>query len=396
MIKAPYVRPRLRNGTLVYGIRPSDVLLKAFPDLKFLTVTEKSEANKIGYEWKRKLDEFEKNGPVENKYGPNSVNALIEYYRSSMAFRVNITANSRRSYLHHLDYLSKLRINGKEFGAMDVDDVDYDFAELLWLHVQEDISMHKANHCIKVLKIIWKRGLISRRVKSNIFREIKMPKLDARTVMWSLEDIRGMIDYCDANGHSSMGTIITMCFEFCQRPVEIRKFMWSYVDGRTGVSNFIQQKTKQNMSIAMTNAVQQRLHRHPRRNSDDFICAYENTGRPYTSDSVNKIFRKMAKGYGLPEVALKDQFNKDGSQKYSTIWLADLRRTGATHASRAGCTTSELMALTGHRDPKMLVIYAIEGEIESTHAQTKRSQYNSGLLTDNGLYDAQQKLMAGE
>ena len=363
MIKAPYVRPRLRNGTLVYGIRPSDVLLKAFPDLKFLTVTEKSEANKIGYEWKRKLDEFEKNGPVENKYGPNSVNALIEYYRSSMAFRVNITANSRRSYLHHLDYLSKLRINGKEFGAMDVDDVDYDFAELLWLHVQEDISMHKANHCIKVLKIIWKRGLISRRVKSNIFREIKMPKLDARTVMWSLEDIRGMIDYCDENGHSSMGTIITMCFEFCQRPVEIRKFMWSYVDGRTGVSNFIQQKTQQNMSIAMTNAVQQRLHRHPRRNSDDFICAYENTGRPYTSDSVNKIFRKMAKGYGLPEVALKDQFNKDGSQKYSTIWLADLRRTGATHASRAGCTTSELMAL---KPGVFLLVFLTEPSLDNS------------------------------
>ena len=396
MIKAPYVRPRLKKGVTVYGVRPTDELLKAFPDLKFLTVTEKSEANKIGYEWKRKLEDWEKNRPVESEYGPNSVNALIDYYQSSMSFRVSLTESSRRSYLHHLDYLRKLRVNRLEFGAMDVDDVDYDFAEHLWLYIQEDISDHKANHCIKVLKIIWSRGLKSRRVKSNVWRELKMPKLANRKVMWDMDDIRGMIEYCDANGHSSMGTIITMCFEFCQRPVEIRKFRWSYVDGRTGVSNFLQQKTKQNMSIAMTNAVQQRLPLHTKRNSDDYICAYENTGRPYTGDSVNKIFRKLAKGYGLPTVALEDQFHKDGTQKYSTIWLSDLRRTGATHASRAGCTNSELMALTGHRDPKMLVIYAIEGEIESTHAQTKRSQYNSGLLIDNGLYEAQQRLMAGE
>ena len=396
MRKAPYVRPRLKKGVTVYGVRPTDELLKAFPDLKFLTVTEKSEANKIGYEWKRKLEEWEKNGPVENKYGPDSVNALIDYYKSSMAFKVTLTDSSRRSYLHHLDYLRKLTVPGKrkEFGAMDVEDVNFDYAEKLWLHIQEDISMHKANHCIKVLKIIWSRGLISRRVKSNVFRELKLPKLPNRKVIWEIEDVRAMIDYCDANGHSSMGTIITMCFEFCQRPVDIRLFQWSHINGRTGVSNFIQQKTKKDMAIAMTNAVQQRLHLHSRRNTDDFICAYENTGRPYTQDSVNKIFRKMAKGYGLPEVLIKGEFNKDGTQKYSTTWLSDLRRTGATHAARAGCTDRELMSLTGHRDPQMLVVYAVEGEIESTHAQAKRSEYDSGLLKDGELFASQLKLMA--
>ena len=61
-----------------------------------------------------------------------------------------------------------------------------------------------------------------------------------------------------------------------------------------------------------------------------------------------------------------------GAQMYSTIWLADLRRTGATHASRVGCTDRELVALTGHRNPQMLLVYAVEGEIESTNANTKR------------------------
>jgi len=396
MIKAPYVRPRKikSNDTIVYDLRPTDELLKAFPELKRQSTPDKKYANSIGYEWKRKLEEWWKKGQADNKYGPNTVNSIIDYYKGSMAFQENLTDSSRRSYLHHLDYLMKTNVGRKEFGAMDVDDVDYDYAQKLWLFIRDDISKHKANHCIKVLKIIWSLCLISKRVKSNVFRELKVPKLPDRKVMWEIEDIRGMIDYCDANGHSSMGTIITMCFEFCQRPGDIRKFQWSHINGRTGVSNFIQQKTKKDMAIAMSNAVQQRLHLHLKRNTDDFICAYENTGRPYTQDSANKIFRKMAKGYGLPEVLIKGQFNKDGTQKYSTTWLSDLRRTGATHAARAGCTDRELMSLTGHRDPQMLVVYAIEGEIESTHAQAKRSKYDSGLLREGELFASQQKLMA--
>jgi hypothetical protein len=38
----------------------------------------------------------------------------------------------------------------------------------------------------------------------------------------------------------------------------------------------------------------------------------------------------------------------NGAQMYSTIWVPDLRRTGATLASRVSCTDRELVALTGH------------------------------------------------
>jgi integrase len=255
---------------------------------------------------------------------------------------------------------------------MHVSDVDYDYANALWLHIQDTVSTHKANHTFKVLRLIWNQGVRGDRAKSNPFALIKLPALPARKVMWDLEQLRGMINYCDEQGYPSMGTMLTVCFEFCQRPVDVRKMKWAHIDGRTGVSNFIQQKTGKQMSIRVTNAVQKRLHLHTKRNSDDYIFAYENTGKPFTQDRCQKIFRKLAEGYGLPKVALEDQFNKDGSQKYSTIWMADLRRTGATHASQSGCTDREMMSLTGHRNPSMLVVYAIEGEIESTNANTKR------------------------
>jgi integrase len=258
------------------------------------------------------------------------------------------------------------------FSKTHVSDIDYEYANALWLHINETISTHKANHTFKVLKIIWNESLKASRVKSNPFALVKLPVLPDRRVLWELEHIEGMVKYCDEQGYVSMGSMITMCFEFCQRPVDVRRMKWANLDGRKDMFNFVQQKTGKKMRIKVTNSVQKRLHLHSKRNSNDNIFINENNGQPYTQDRCNKVFRKLAEGYGLPEVELEDQFNDDGSQKYSKIWMSDLRRTGATHASQSGCTDRQLMALTGHKNPAMLVVYAIEGETESTAANTKR------------------------
>jgi len=382
MAKAPYVRPRLRGFSRVFDIRPTAELLKAFPDLSRETYTTSTEANARGYELKRKFEAY-KSGRAEEVYvDDRSVEALIKHYLNSIMF-INIPAeSSKRSYLHHINYLLRVEPTYFSYGSSKstdtvfakkiVSDIDYDYAQNLWLHIQNDISTHKANHCVKVLKRIWKLGVKSGRAKANVWREIELPKLADRQVMWDIDQIQGMIKHCDDRGYHSMGTMITMCYEFCQRPVDVRNMKWANIDGRSAVSNFIQQKTRKQMSIKVTNAVQNRLQLHTKKNTDDYIFRSEVTGKPFTDDICNKQFRKLAREYGLPEVPLYNKFNTDGSQMHSSIWLADLRRTGATHASRSGCTDRELMSLTGHRNPQMLVVYAVEGEIESTNANIKR------------------------
>jgi len=362
----------MKGNTRVYDIRPTEELLRAFPDLKRDTFTDSAEANARGYELKRKFEAW-KAGNVDDVFvDKRSVESLTEYYKKSMKFQTISSPSTKRSYDDHIRHVLPEHVTGKPFGKLHVLDVDYEYANALWLHIANKISTHKANHTFKVLKIIWNEALRAGKVKANPFALVKLPQLPVRRVLWELDQIDGMIEYCDEQGFPSMGTMIRMCFEFCQRPVDVRTMKWANIDGLTGVSNFVQQKTGKQMRIKVTNAVQDRLHLHAKRNSDDYIFANENTGKPFTQDRCNKIFRKMADGYGLPEVALEGQFNKDGSQKYSTIWMSDLRRTGATHASQSGCTDRQLMSLTGHKNPSMLVVYAIEGETESTAANTKR------------------------
>jgi len=385
MNKAPYVRPRLlrSSGLRVYDIRPTTTLSQAFPHIKFPeTYNSLADANQRGFELKRKLDAYKSGDRNDIVVDARSVETLVNHYKSSMAFmnlpnKVNsrgeiVDGATKRSYRGHLNHVLPMCVTNTPFSSMLVSNIDYDYCELLWQYIADDVSIHKANHTFKVLKRVWKVGFKSGKVKGNPFMMVELPSLPDREVMWTDDQLQGMIKHCDDQGYHSMGTMLTMCYEFCQRPVDVRKMKWANIDNKTGVSNFIQKKTGKQMAIKVTNAVQNRLHLHTRRNSDDYIFAYENTNRPFTGDRCNKLFRELADSYGLPEVALRNQFNKDGSQKYSSIWMADLRRTGATHASRSGCTDRELMALTGHKNPSMLVVYAKEGEIESTNANTKR------------------------
>jgi integrase len=166
--------------------------------------------------------------------------------------------------------------------------------------------------------------------------------------------------------------MITLLYELCQRVVDVRKLQWSNIDLDTDCFEFTQEKTGTRMSIPISPSIRKRLELHSISNNDNFILREESTGKPYTQDRAVKSFRRLAKDYGLPEVPIAGHRNEDGSQKYTSIWLNDLRRTGTTHASRAGCTDRELMALTGHKNPSMLVVYAKQGNIEAANAMKKR------------------------
>lgn len=372
MTKAPYVRPRQRGNTTVYGVRPTKEVLRAFPDLVFETYDSKSEANARGYEIKRKFEAW-KSGDHDNiRVDSRSVEALVQAYKKSNAYRNVTKESSKRSYSGHLHHVLPMQITRVPFSRMLVSNVDYDYVQKLWQHIEDEVSTHKANHTFKVLKLVWNEAMRSGKVKDNPFRLLKLPKLPNRDIMWPTDDIQGMVKYCDDHGRSSMGTMITIMYEFCQRVVDIRQLKWDNFDYTTGLCNFTQEKTGAELSISITPSVKRRLELHTRSNRDGYLLREESTGKPYTSDRAVKSFRRLAKGYGLPKMPLTGVYDDEGNQVYSTIWLNDLRRTGITHASRAGCSDRELIALSGHKNPQMLVVYAVHGNIEAENAMRKR------------------------
>ena len=385
MKKAPYVEIRDRKNSRSYRVKPSAKLLRYFPDLKpdrFETLTE---ANAVGYAWQRKLDTHLKGGTdthtSDDKY---SVRSLINEWKASPAYRDN-DLSTMRSYASHIEYCMNFKLRGESvrFDEMKATDVTYEHAKYLFNDIEDDVSTHKAVTTFMRLRAAWNEGIKCGLANVNPFALVKLPELEARAVLWSEDMVTQAIEQCDAVGRYSMGTMITLCYHWCQRPVDIRRLRWRDVE--TGIGYFRQKKTKARMAIPLTQGIKDRLALHEEllgdeRYFDDIILREEPTQKPYTVDRVSVVFKKVVvKPLKWSMVQDGDRLDDNGEPLLTYPRIGDLRRTGTTHASRSGCTDRELMALTGHKNPSMLVIYARAGEIEATNAMNKR-----GLLTAMG------------
>jgi len=294
-----------------------------------------------------------------------TIGGIIAKYKQSNMFRA-LAHNSKRSYLSHLDHALVMQVGNSKRLLKDTRYEDFKRKDAKQLHmdISDLVSSHKARHTMTIFRVAWENAVDSELVEFNPFSKMKLKEAPYRHVLWTQDQIDGVINYCDANNRTSIGTLTMMCFVLCQRIGDMRQLKWSnIIDGR---ANFKQQKTGTRMSLPLNDDIMERLQLHPARNSSTVIVANETTDRPYTSDRIDKTFEKIRAGYGLPKVMCTN------TDTETNLWINDLRTTGITHAMRSGCTDRQLMALSGHKNPKMLERYAIHGDLEADVAMKKR------------------------
>jgi integrase len=359
MTSAPYVQSRPQATGTVYYVKAPKAVRNAFPELRNETYRSKNEAAARGYsireayrEWK--LDQANISLAFTDE---RSVNGLILKYMASNMFR-ELGDTSKRNYRGALFSATKSHVGDsrKTFGDMLAVNVNYNTAVALYQDFVDAVSANTAQHVIKRLRIAWGEAIRMGMVNTNPFSNMRLKMVKTRQVMWTKEQVKYMVDYCDAHNRVSIGTMIILCFHFCQRVGDMRQLTWSSI-GKDGIANFTQEKTGVEMSIPVTDGIRERLKLHTRNNSDDIIVRYEGTGRPYSQGRLDHVFADLREASDLPD----------------HIWLNDLRRTGTTYASRDGCTDRELISLTGHKNPKMLIIYAMHGNEEAANAMKKRN-----------------------
>lgn len=374
MKTAGYVEPVQRKNGWVYFVRPSAAMLKVFPDIKRTTKDSRLEAEQVVRQWHRKWEIHTGVGTDTLVHAPaNTVHTLIAAWKRSMAFKDN-SENTKRNYRQIIDRLLGWNLgDGKPFSDVLVEDVDYQYAQKIFQVVEDRVTTNNARVTIIRLRAAWAEGRRLNLATTNPFGDLKIPKGHVRRVMWTPDQVKDMVDFCDANGKISIGTIITICYEWMQRPVDVRLLKWNDFDKVNNVAEFAQKKTGAEMRIPVTVGIEKRLKLHSKHNSDDFILREEGTLKPYTADRLTKVFSDMRKDSGLlPKVRDKGKKKPDGSYVYTDVRLADLRRSGVTHGSECGCTHDELMAISGHKNINSLMVYSVLTETNAHNALTKR------------------------
>ena len=354
-----YIQRRVaKDGTPTWAFNPPGYLREALAghDIRYLQFPCRISAEDHSKQVVRLWEDHKRSEKQQAHVPLGSVLSLVSAYKRTNAWS-SLSVNTKRTYNQILTGVYPVVLGGgsKPFGDLVAVNVTPMMAEKLYEHLKKSVSEHRANHTIKVLRRIWGIGKRKQVVRNNPFREMGLRNLPERVVLWEQEQVFAFIDKADEMGLHSIGTLVLLCYDLCQRPGDMRQITWAAYDGEE--FDLVQEKTKVRVTIPVSPRLQARLD--PIRGKDSALIVWKSDitdEAGYDRYAIYKAVARIRRAAGLPD----------------HLQARDLRRTGATEMAEAGVTEDQLRSVTGHRSRNILNTYVRPTRKLAASAMAKR------------------------
>lgn len=266
-------------------------------------------------------------GSARTKVG--TFNALIvEYYAS-----VNYTGLAASTQTVYRRVIENFR---REYGAAPVVDLQREHVRAMVEH-KAKAGPAAANDLLKKLKMLC-RFAVERNYRAddptNLVRRARTKKGGHRT--WSEADIERF------RGTHALGADVRLALELLlgtgQRRSDVVRMGRQHLRG--GMITVRQQKTDQQLDIPLHPELASAIAAAP---VDRMTFLVGRRGKPYTPDGFGHWFNKACKAAGL-EVGLSAH---------------GLRKAMCTRLAEAGCSTLQIMSISGHRNIREVETYVV-------------------------------------
>ena len=283
-----------------------------------------------------------------------TVEELVNTYYSSNNFNM-LRERSQKDYRYFLSVLVA------EFGDCDYTSVTSKQAKHAYEEwVKRGITF--ANHVCTVSSLIYRYAIDMEYATINPFANIKRKTPVQRKVVWTEDDVRQFLDTAYSQFEwRSIGLIIHMAYEWCQRLGDMRLLQWSNID-LDNRKLFLEQSKRRSQ---VTLPIGDDLHDMLTEQEQDFgfqtyvaprVLPVGGEYHPYSIERLSKAGRAVMREAGLDE----------------KLRLMDLRRTGTTQMVEAGVPMGQIMSVTGHSNPQSVKPYMKNTYTSANNALTAR------------------------
>jgi len=283
-----------------------------------------------------------------------TVEELVNTYYSSNNFNM-LRERSQKDYKYFLSVLVD------EFGDCDYTSVTSKQAKHAYEEwVKRGITF--ANHVCTVSSLIYRYAIDMEYATINPFANIKRKTPVQRKVVWTEDDVRQFLDTAYSQFEwRSIGLIIHMAYEWCQRLGDMRLLQWSNID-LDNRKLFLEQSKRRSQ---VTLPIGDDLHEMLIEQEQDFgfqtyvaprVLPVGGEYHPYSIERLSKAGRAVMREAGLDE----------------KLRLMDLRRTGTTQMVEAGVPMGQIMSVTGHSNPQSVKPYMKNTYTSANNALTAR------------------------
>lgn len=259
-------------------------------------------------------------------------NWLIKKHQGSKLY-------DKRSKAANQEVDRAFKIIGAEFGEFQVASFRKRHAEKFYDDQCKLGSVHRANMLVKWLRYLLNLGIGEELVTVNPAAMIEIVPTDPRDVIWEDSEIVALEAAAVTLGRPSIALAVRLAYDLGQRLSDVLRLTWTAYNGL--VVRLTQSKAQARakrkgekpklIEIAILPELKGRLDATAHSAKSPQIVTSEHTGHPYSRHHFNKVFREARKAAGI-----------SGKQ------FLDIRRSAAVRLAEAGCTTEEIVAITGH------------------------------------------------
>ena len=277
---------------------------------------------------------------------------LVRHWQSSSSWNTEIRGKTRKGYQ---TYINHALAWAEAVGNPDP-------TRLTRGHVEELLSLFDdrpvtRKHVRKVMRLIMERAISLGWRTDNPCDGVRLKTPKARFDVWEQADVDAYVTAAQTIGRPSIALAILLEWEIGQRLTDLRGFrVGAEYDQRTGTFRFSQSKT--DAEVVITVSAKLRALLAPACDGNLFMFREETTGKAYTEERLSRAFGHVRKEVGGRYMQLR--------------WL---RHSCVVQLARAGCTTAEIAAVTGHSLSSVTSIlenYLQRDSTVAANAQAKR------------------------
>ena len=222
-----------------------------------------------------------------------------------------------------------------------------------------------ANHVCTVSSIVYRYAIEMEYAEVNPFANVRRKTAPQRKVVWSEDDVRQFLDTAYSEFQwRSLGLIVHMAYEWCQRLGDMRLLTWDNLDLPEKKLYLEQSKRRAEVTLPIEDDLLEMLIQQEQDVGFQSYVAPRTSPtqgeyHPYSMERLSKAGRAVMREAGLPD----------------ELRLMDLRRTGTTQMVEAGVSMGQIMSVTGHSNPQSVKPYMKNTYASANNALTARKSH---------------------
>ena len=274
------------------------------------------------------------------------LSSLIDEYYLSFDFK-SLRDETKVQYQYFLGVVLDTKIDGaQKLGSINFSDITTKMAKVSYEQWCER-GIHLANHVMSVARVVYNYGIHMEHCTINPFSSIKRRTPIARKVVWSRNDVKSYLDVAYSDFYTrSLGLIVHMAYEWCQRLGDMRVIKWSNLDLVEKKMHIQQSKRRAEVFLPIEDGLCKMLIQQ----EQDFGFQEYVAPRPRPRRGIHLP-------YTITKLPVEGRKIMDSAGLSKELRLSDLRRTGTTEMVDAGVSMGNIMSVTGHTNPQSVKPY---------------------------------------